>query len=332
MPYFTSVISKRALDSTIHLNQLDKRLPAASSWGARELYAFRVVVDATRTRVLPSFAEQSASGHDLISSNPALLALVQPAPANLPTLVETDLATRYGPTLGQFWASLADVLSGEQGQDLLGVEAGHAGPIAFEGEAIGDEDLGGGGMASSPELPPSKRIRKTVQHSDMVDSTQVQFGSSSPFRPGSQVSTQDDAFVSAEYGVDAAREVKTERLVACFLRHILYSFPYEDLGLLRRIECRTRLSVGVSTEGGWTVRAEDDGGLRVRIGTINQNGENIYDPPRLVYSYRVLFETKRLFQHIDEGRPTISDAWLGQMTAEALVGRLARKATDDDPK
>ncbi|KAI0909661.1 hypothetical protein F4823DRAFT_419110 [Ustulina deusta] len=120
MPYFTSVTSKHALTGAPHLNQLPKRLPAASSWGADELFAFRVVVEATNARILPSLADQSVFNHDLVSSNKALLALVQPAPADLPALVETDLATRYGPTLGQFWAALADVLSGEQEQDNLG--------------------------------------------------------------------------------------------------------------------------------------------------------------------------------------------------------------------
>ena len=75
--------------------------------------------------------------------------------------------------------------------------------------------------------------------------------------------------------LDAAREIKTERLVTCFLRHILYSVPYEELELRNRLECRTRLSVGVFTEGGWCIRDEDDGRLRLRLRlrTLLRNGE-----------------------------------------------------------
>ncbi|KAH8162694.1 hypothetical protein CIB48_g5562 [Xylaria polymorpha] len=325
MPYFTSVTSKRALTSPLRLNQLPKRLPAASSWDTNELFAFRVVVEAANTRILPYLAEESVSSHALISSNTALLELVQPAPPDLPMRVETDLAIICGPTLAQFWAALADVVAGGQEQDFLDSEDDHV----TEGGRIEGEDI-----ASSPEQPPSKRARKTVELPGMVDSTQAQFASSSPHQPSSQVSSKDDAFMPPDDGLDATREIKTERLVTCFLRHILYYVPYKELELRNRLECRTRLSVGVSTEGGWFIRAEDDGGLRLRLRlrSFLRDGEYAYNHPQLRDSYYVLFEAKRRFQHICEGRPTISDAWLGQMTAEALAGRLARKPHYTDPK
>jgi hypothetical protein len=230
----------------------------------------------------------------------------------------------YVDPLGQFWAALADVIDGGQAQDSLNLEDGHA----SEGKSkVEDEDI-----ASSPEQPPPKRTRKAVEHPDMVDSTQEQFASSSPYQPSSQVSTEDDAFMPPNDGFDAAREIKTERLVTCFLRHILYSVPYEELELQNRFECRSRLSVGVFTEGGWCIRAEDDGRLRLRLQTFLRNGERAYHRPRLSDCYYVLFEAKKRFQHIREGRPTISDAWLGQMTAEALAGRLTRRQYYTDPK
>ncbi|KAI0394770.1 hypothetical protein F5Y17DRAFT_457682 [Xylariaceae sp. FL0594] len=66
---------------------------------------------------------------------------------------------------------------------------------------------------------------------------------------------------------------------------------------------------------------EDDGGLRLREPL--QSGEGYTLHPRNCY-YTIL-EAKKLFQQFHEGRPVISDAWLGQMTAEALAGRLTRQ-------
>lgn len=48
----------------------------------------------------------------------------------------------------------------------------------------------------------------------------------------------------------------------------------------------------------------------------------------VAYCYDALFETKRGFGQINNGQASISDNWLGQMTAEALVGRLNRNKLD----
>jgi len=320
MSYFTEFTSKSALAGSPRLNQLPKQLPPASSWGRNEISAFRVVNSPTNARILPRFANKRDVYNNLTNSNTALLGLVQPTPSNLPTHIETDLAIRYGPTLGQFWAALADILAGKQDGDLLDLGGLHAGPMA-------QDDI-----ASSPEQPPSKRIRKSVEHQNMVNSTQVRFGSSSPYQASSQVSSADEPFIPLNSGLDEAREIKTERLMTCFFRHILYAAPYEKLGLRNRLECRTSLFARVFTEGGWCIQAEDDGGLRWRERMFLEGGEHIYARSQRSDCYYTLFEAKKRFQQIREGRPIISDAWLGQMTAEALAGRLARKADNSDPK
>ncbi|KAI0530241.1 hypothetical protein GGR58DRAFT_246506 [Xylaria digitata] len=160
----------------------------------------------------------------------------------------------------------------------------------------------------------------------MTDSTQMQVGSSSPIQLSSQVSSRDDAFVPDDPD-SLAREANTERLLTCFLRCILYSIPYLELDLEDRLECRAPLAAAVFMSGGWSIRAEDDGGLRRRPALVTIEHDVYYIRSRLVDCYHVLFEAKKRFWHIHNGRPTVSDNWLGQMTAEALVGRLARTGT-----
>ncbi|KAI0966457.1 hypothetical protein F4678DRAFT_295897 [Xylaria arbuscula] len=162
----------------------------------------------------------------------------------------------------------------------------------------------------------------------MVDTTQIQVSSSSPIPPSSQVSSPDDAFIPDDSNL-LTREANTERLLTLFLRCILYSISDSNPHPLARLECRTPLATAVIMSGGWSIRAEDDGGLRWRptLTLFDRNMQAYYMRSQLAECYHVLFEAKKQFQHIYDGRPTISDNWLGQMTAEALVGRLVRAGT-----
>ncbi|KAJ8131785.1 hypothetical protein O1611_g1835 [Lasiodiplodia mahajangana] len=179
--------------------------------------------------------------------------------------------------------------------------------------------------SSPPDQPPSKRNRTVTKHQDMVDSGQMRVGSSSPTRPSSQVSSRDGVFMADSHDHDSMiREADTERLLTYFVRYILYSIPYEDWSPVNRLECRAPLAAKVTITGGWVIQAEDDGGLRLRSRVANNDRLDVnYLPSRLSYCYHVMFEAKKGFRIID-GQPTISDNWLGQMTAEALVERLGR--------
>ncbi|KAI0417220.1 hypothetical protein F5X98DRAFT_163798 [Xylaria grammica] len=116
------------------------------------------------------------------------------------------------------------------------------------------------------------------------------------------------------------------------MRYILYSIPYLDWALNNRLDCRTHLATKVTMTGGWVIQAEDDGGLRLRRGIASggDDGLHVYHiRSRLADCYYVMFEAKKAFQ-INDGQPTISDNWLSQMTAEALVGRLARSSFNSE--
>ncbi|KAI0874375.1 hypothetical protein GGS24DRAFT_348786 [Hypoxylon argillaceum] len=308
----TSALRTRQLQPLFHYE--DKKLPRGSSWAAGELATFRVVVNATNTRVLPYLKESTAPCDDLFL-DPAIEQLLQPTP-DLAGTTDINLVSKYGGPLGQFWAALAELVPDRGAY----TEAGKKGD--------------GHVPSSPPDQPASKRNRITVEHADMVDSTQMRVGSSSPVQASSQVSSRDDAFVPENHDHDPlVREANTERLLTCFVRYILYSIPYSDWELENRLDCRTHLAAKVTMTGGWIIQAEDDGGLRLRrrlAGGGGDNGPNVYYiPSQLGDCYHVMFETKKAFQ-INDGQPTISDNWLGQMTAEALVGRLARSSFNSE--
>ncbi|KAF2968662.1 hypothetical protein GQX73_g4926 [Xylaria multiplex] len=291
----------------VPLCKLDAKLPPGSSWTARELATFRVVVKATNTRLHPFLLESTAACDDFLS-NPAIIDLLQPTPT-LWDRTESDLMTQYGGPLGQFWAALAEVVRLDH---ATGVKQNHDIP----GSPLGQ--------------PTPKRNRIAVNHEDMVDSNTLQIGSSSPAQPSSQASPKGDAFVPADGAPFMTRDFNTQHLLSCFVRCALYSIPFDDWGKSNRIEVRTPVTATVTMSEGWIIQAEDDGGLKKRRRRNLQDHSPAYPygcftrSGRLVYCYDALFETKRGFGQIYNGRPSISDNWLGQMTAEALVGRLAR--------
>ncbi|KAI1358573.1 hypothetical protein F5Y08DRAFT_345552 [Xylaria arbuscula] len=137
-------------------------------------------------------------------------------------------------------------------------------------------------------------------HPDMVDSTQMQVASSSPFQPSSQVSSQDDAFVPEARDL-FARDANTERLLTYFLRYLLYSIPYSTSDLGGQLKCRSPVALTVFMTGGWSIRAEDDGGLRWRpiLATLEDDARPYYLRSQLADCYRVLFEAKKQFRYIN---------------------------------
>lgn len=307
--YFTSVTTTSALNKRTprRLCDRDKNLPSGSSWGADELTTFRVVVNAKKNRVLPYLRDNTAPCEQVLRSNALLVQLLQPTP-NLAGRTELDLVAQYGAPLGQFWAALDEVI----GDAAVPIE---------QREKTKESHV----PSSPPDQPASKRTRIAVEHPDMVNSNQIRIGSSSPFQTDSQVSSQDDAFVPDDHD-SLVREANTERLLTCFLRYILYS-TQSVRDQRHRLECRTPLAATVYLPGEWCVRAEDDGGLRLRLLDLRPGQPDLtayYQRPRPVDCYHVTFEAKRQFQLIKDGQPTILDNWLGQMTAEALVGRLIR--------
>lgn len=302
-----SVTSTTALQqrSPVPLHKLDAKLPPGSSWTAEELVTFRVVVKATNTRLHPFLLVNSAACDDFLL-NPAIIDLLQPTP-DLWGRTENDLVTQYGAPLGQFWAALAEVVPLDH---TIKAKHNHGRPSSPLGQ------------------PTPKRNRIAVNHVGMVDSTTLRIGSSSPAQPSSQASSKDDPFVPADDASFMTREVDTQHLLSCFIRCALYSIPFDNWDKEDRLEVRTPVTTTVTMREGWIIQAEDDGGLRRRPGLKERSPTYPYGcfthSRRLVYCCDALFEARGGFGQINNGRPSISDNWLGQMTAEALVGRLAR--------
>ncbi|KAI0103681.1 hypothetical protein GGR51DRAFT_249181 [Nemania sp. FL0031] len=305
--YFDSVTSVGALQRRhpVPLHNRNTKLPPGSSWTAEELATFRVVVKATHTRLHPFLQENTEACHDFLSDS-AIKELLKPTP-DLWGRTENDLVTEYGGLLGQFWAALAEVV-----------------PLDHATRVKQNHDI-----PSSPlGQPTPKRNRTAVDHAGMVNSTTMEIESPSPAQSSSQASSKDHAFVPADEDPSMTREFNTQRLLSCFVRCALYSIPFDNWDKEHRMEVRAPVTATVTMSEGHIIQAEDDGGLRRRTrledpsatyphGYFKRSGEP-------VYCYDALFEAKRGFGPINNGRPGISDNWLGQMTAEALVGRLAR--------
>ncbi|KAJ2991224.1 hypothetical protein NUW58_g2590 [Xylaria curta] len=253
---------------------------------------------------LPS-GKNTPRSNDFLSDQ-AIEALLQQTP-DLCDWTENGLVEKHGVRLGQFWAALAEVVPLD---DTTRVKQNHERPSSPLGQ------------------PTPKRNRVAVNHADMVDSTTLQIGSSSPAQPSSQASSRDDAFVAADGDLSMTREFNTQYLLSCFVRCVLYSIPSNDWEKKDQMEVRPPVTASVDIGDDWSVQAEDDGGLRRRPGHKERSPTHPYGGCKrsrdLVYCYDALFETKRGFGQINNGRPSISDKWLGQMTAEALVGRITR--------
>ncbi|KAI1366036.1 hypothetical protein F5Y08DRAFT_338103 [Xylaria arbuscula] len=151
----------------------------------------------------------------------------------------------------------------------------------------------------------------TVEHADMVDSTPVQAGSSSPAQESSQISFHNDAFVAENHN-PVARDEATGELLPSFVRLILHSIPHEDWALNNRLECRGALA----TEATMTASVGDDG------------RPTYYAPSRPADCYHAIFKKTGFQTH--DGRPTFPDNCFGQMTAAALAGRLKRSSINSE--
>ncbi|CAJ2513528.1 Uu.00g016470.m01.CDS01 [Anthostomella pinea] len=281
-----------------------KELPAASSWGANELFAFRVVVEAADSRVLPHLTPERLSIDALIAPNSDLAGLAKSTPPNLPLSVEMDLSTKFGHSLGQFWAALADVVADEP------EETDDQGGLAQDG--VGEDDAS---TAAPPPAAKDSRPRNGFAEKQRSQTWWMRRTRSSalqalakPIPRSALTMTPSSRLVMAWTGRERSRRSDWSSV---------------------SLECRGCLSVGAVTVGGRQIRAEDDGGLRLRM--LSTEGEHAYHRSRVSDCYHLLSETKRRFQHHHEGRPPISDAWLGQKTAEALVARLVRRPVHQDP-
>ncbi|KAJ5640343.1 uncharacterized protein N7484_008205 [Penicillium longicatenatum] len=210
----------------------------------------------------------------------------------------------YSLSLAQIWAAMAMIKAGKN--------------LRMDNS----EDFS---VYESDDEPDSraKRLRRNTLQEGYVDSSVLQVGSSSPKAESIHTASSLDWVDRATHILLSSPEDETLRLASCVIRHILYYAPPQDTGGLETViefrDAKRRLTA-ITPVLRRKIVAIDDGGLYRR----KANG-NIFtvDKERVA-----IVEAKREFQCLENGRPTISDNCLAQMTREALVSRLADPFTE----
>jgi hypothetical protein len=173
----------------------------------------------------------------------------------------------------------------------------------------------------------TKRRRFSTSHKGFVNSGKIETRSNSEQSEPSQESTSSGDYIDSDsHKSMMPPEDETVRFVSCVIRHILYFAPPQDKPILPLVvdfrDAKTRRTATTWT-GGQKIAAVDDGGLYLR-GKL----KGIFDIHKLGVA---ILEGKKEFQHLEKGRPIISDKCFAQMTCEALAVRLAptRGQSDD---
>ncbi|KAJ5512513.1 hypothetical protein N7463_002065 [Penicillium fimorum] len=146
----------------------------------------------------------------------------------------------------------------------------------------------------------------------------MQVGYSSPQAESFRSASSTGYIGNAEHQLRATVEDDTLRLASCFIRHVLYfESPQDSSNMSNVVEFRdTKLrSFATPQLLEQAINATDDGGLCLR----SKNDTNDFE---LKDNRVAILEAKRKFQWLEDGKPTISDECLGQMTCEALQSRL----------
>lgn len=209
-----------------------------------------------------------------------------------------------GHSLGQTWAALARF-------------------TALEVNVKENDD------SDSETEPRSKRFRHddSVQEDVYINSSNMQVGSSSPPADGSQNTTSSLGYVDRSVHCDREHnEDETLRFFSCATRHILdYAAPQEDPLVDPVVElCDHVVQMKATTPHlkRQISATADKGGL-----VLKENSNRGFVQTK---KYVMITEGKREFQCIEDGRPYLTDACLGQMTCEALAARLCARSEGDE--
>ncbi|PLN86320.1 hypothetical protein BDW42DRAFT_159002 [Aspergillus taichungensis] len=272
---------------------------AASEWGRDHLFACRVIRRETRHDVLPILSRHESSSD--MKLFPEIYEFLRGPDSTYRSQSEHGLVrdSGCGSSLAQIWAAMAMV---KGGKDLR---------IERREESSGDES------DNTPDVS-AKRIRRNTAQEYYVNSTDIQVGSSSPMAESSHGHSSIGYVDNETHMFLSSPEDETLRLASCVIRHILYYAPPQDSGHLQTViefrDAKRRLT-GTTASLGRKIVAIDDGGLNRRK---VQGDIFAIDKERVA-----IIEAKAQFQCVENGRPTISDSCLAQMTCEALVARLS---------
>ena len=300
-----------------------KKLPQASSWGAAQLYASRVVITSAYSDMLDLTTDDIPEQRDQ-----ELLKIIQPLGDDQLNLSETELVQQLG-MAGMFWAALhkftrtPSVPCSDIGSDI-GSDIDMSSDADEPMEA--DDDMGLPSADTDASRP--RRIRIQTQWEGYVASDKMQVQSSSPYSSQQSHSSSRLGYIAAaEHTRHAIPEDATVQLASTFLRHaLIYSTPqqlnhlnHDAPQLLLQYEgVRRRFRASLAC-GTFKLIAVPDG----EINLLHHLGDRFAQPQSLQSRAVALLECKKRFRCIVDGKPTITDSVLGQITAEALAWRLS---------
>jgi hypothetical protein len=310
-----------------HISQLS--MTSASGWGFDHLLACRVVVREARQQILPILSPYSKSSDTM---GPVEIVKFVDGPDYLHFEKSEHSLVRnfgYSISLAQTWAALAafkgnrDFQRTQQSIDASNSDDGsHSGMEYSDSDFPMDIDSDGDNDARTSGRPA--RERKTNQNPAFVHSGEMQVASSSPHAASSHSASSTGHIDGAEQKLRATVEDDTLRLVSCAIRHVLYFGAPQDCNDMSDVvefrDLKLR-ATNIVQSIGKPIKATDDGGLCLRV----RDEDNFI----LTNDRVAILEAKR-FHALEDGKPTISDRSLAQMTCEALLARISDSKSGDD--
>lgn len=302
-------------------------IPQANSWSTAQLYASRVVVTANRSNLLA--LPQDALG-PRESDMEELSKIIRPLRHDQLDLSETELVQQLG-MAGMFWAALHKFTR----TPLVPASSAGAGEsrssdidmFSDASELMEDEDdlpwANPDVSWTNADVSRPQRIRIQTQHEGYVPSDMMQVQSSSPLgqlSSSNNSSSRAGHVAAEEHTRRAIVEDATVQLASTFVRHtLIYSNDARTrLPLLQYDGVRRRLQASL-VNGALKLVAVPDG----EINLLYYLTDRFTQPQSPQSPVVALLECKRRFERIVDGEPTIPDAVLGQITAEALAWRFS---------
>lgn len=275
----------------------------ASQWGREHLLACRVIRKDPQSTILPII---SPFCRPVDVQYPPDIEKSIDGPKNDDIMQSEHLLVHtHGVSLGQVWAAMA-MLLGPKNRRKAGNEA----------------------IAEDETKTRPKRVSRDTRQDNFVDSSSIRVGSSSPPAQSSSASSSMEYVDTESHALLWTSEDETLRFVSRVIRHLLYYTPLQKSGPLPLVveyrDNHARLAAFTPVLKHKIV-ALDDGGICLR----EKLGHGAFE---IVKNHIAILETKKCFQHIENGKPVIPDDCFAQMTCEALAARLANTRSSSEPE
>ncbi|KAH6615990.1 hypothetical protein B0J18DRAFT_484795 [Chaetomium sp. MPI-SDFR-AT-0129] len=311
------------------LNNIPK-LPAANKWSREQLFAARLVIRSKRPKkelnhLLPSLqghVKDLAAAHKCKSIQDFVDGFEQQGVR--PSMSETEVAAEFGQGVASCWAALAAFrdVGGGGTTGTVGLDGGHE-DDAEEDEAEEDDRGNRKRHRSHDSDTSTHRHPKRIQTRSMTRNSKhrtksqtsdssLNQSSSSPSEPSHGSSP---GHIDLSHDDDDAPEMATVWSALNLFRYILQSSPRQRTmtagnkpKVLVEVSAASRQLSGQTAAGG-SIRATADGEFVLR----HLNHQDVYEPTNC---RPALIEAKKKFQNLQDGKPSVTDELLGQMTSK----------------